>query len=253
MKRLLMALAVLALFGGAASASFNEGGTIFLHDPGVLYTTDIEDYCGQGVAPASCEAADVEVPATAEYHVVKMYAAFPEGATPRLKGISFGVYYDPAEILILGGAPCPAGTFELPDTGWPAAGTGNSLVWDMTITEMMPELYWFYGYAAYAPGLFTLGPDAFGFGEFGDDSLPPLTDPIAGFGSLGFGIPGLAACPGAVPEPGACCDELGNCTFVLETECPGTFLGVGIPCDPNPCPPVPTEESTWGQIKNSYR
>jgi len=55
------------------------------------------------------------------------------------------------------------------------------------------------------------------------------------------------------PEPGACCVGV-ECLFVLETEC-ATLGGdwYGGPCQPNPCPPIPTDEKSWGQIKNQYR
>ncbi len=36
-------------------------------------------------------------------------------------------------------------------------------------------------------------------------------------------------------DSGACCDEEGGCTTTTETECTGTFQGIGVPCDPNPC------------------
>ncbi len=35
-------------------------------------------------------------------------------------------------------------------------------------------------------------------------------------------------------ETGACCNE-GACSQTTEAGCPGIFLGVGVPCDPNPC------------------
>lgn len=58
--------------------------------------------------------------------------------------------------------------------------------------------------------------------------------------------------PEAPPAEGACCDALGACTVTVEAACAGTWTG-GITCTPNPCPPVPTENKSWGQIKNSYK
>jgi len=54
-------------------------------------------------------------------------------------------------------------------------------------------------------------------------------------------------------EPtGACCID-GRCTITTEANCGGQWLGPDYPtCDPNPCP-TPTQESSWGQIKNTYR
>ncbi len=36
-------------------------------------------------------------------------------------------------------------------------------------------------------------------------------------------------------QTGACCDEENNCTITTESDCEGTFQGVGTACDPNPC------------------
>jgi len=55
------------------------------------------------------------------------------------------------------------------------------------------------------------------------------------------------------PPVGACCID-GVCTITSEQDCGGQWLGPNYPtCDPNPCPPVPVRESTWGAIKNQYR
>lgn len=58
-------------------------------------------------------------------------------------------------------------------------------------------------------------------------------------------------CP---PPPGACCFDDGTCVITSLEDCVGEFLGSGTICDPNPCPPpVPTDESSWGSIKNRYK
>jgi len=58
--------------------------------------------------------------------------------------------------------------------------------------------------------------------------------------------------PAVVPVTGACCID-GQCTITTEVDCGGQWLGPDYPsCDPNPCPPVPVLESTWGAIKNQY-
>ncbi len=57
------------------------------------------------------------------------------------------------------------------------------------------------------------------------------------------------------PEPGACCDHAtGDCTITLEANCAYDWLGAGVPCNLETCPPpVPTERTSWGTIKNMYR
>jgi hypothetical protein len=57
-------------------------------------------------------------------------------------------------------------------------------------------------------------------------------------------------CPGL--PTGACC--IGNdCTITTESDCTGSWQGADTTCQPNPCEPNPTHESTWGQIKAQYR
>jgi hypothetical protein len=57
-------------------------------------------------------------------------------------------------------------------------------------------------------------------------------------------------CPG--PPEGACCIDT-VCVITTEAGCQGTWQGAGTDCDPNPCVPVPVEESSWGHIKANYR
>ncbi len=57
------------------------------------------------------------------------------------------------------------------------------------------------------------------------------------------------------PPPGACCRN-GLCMVMEQELClfvGGTFTAPGVLCDPNPCEPVPTENKSWGQLKNLYR
>jgi hypothetical protein len=61
--------------------------------------------------------------------------------------------------------------------------------------------------------------------------------------------------PDTCPEPpptGACC--IGDvCSITTAADCQGTYQGDGTGCDPNPCIIIPTETTTWGAIKNTYR
>lgn len=283
MKRLLMAVAALAI-AGVAFAGPNAGGTIFLHDANAVYTTDTASYCGVGAAPAGCEGADVQIDGSDNVAMVfKVFAAFVPGSSPRLKALAFGITYD-ASVSV--GAFGPCAEFELAGTGWPGSGTGTSIVWDNAQTAEMVEAYWFAGYSYYgAPAILALGPNPDQGGNFADDSVPSILDEIAGYGTLGFNQAGAPACPQA-PAEGACCLQDGTCILTLPADCQGQFLGgpcdpnpcpqdgacclptgecvlthpdqcpgdfVGGPCDPNPCDVIPTLESSWGQIKNNYR
>jgi hypothetical protein len=56
---------------------------------------------------------------------------------------------------------------------------------------------------------------------------------------------------------GACCNPTtGECTMTTQEDCPppNNWLGPGTDCVPqNPCPTVPVQKTTWGQIKNLLR
>jgi hypothetical protein len=61
--------------------------------------------------------------------------------------------------------------------------------------------------------------------------------------------------PCAQPQE-ACCFPDGTCQFVTAEECTlagGDPHGYGTDCDPNDCPVTPTEPTTWGRIKATYR
>jgi hypothetical protein len=62
--------------------------------------------------------------------------------------------------------------------------------------------------------------------------------------------------PSCGPAPlGACCFTDGSCAILEEQACAdagGIWQGPDTVCDPNPCTPVPTIESSWGKIKSQY-
>ena len=65
----------------------------------------------------------------------------------------------------------------------------------------------------------------------------------------------IITCP--TPPIGACCYGDQQCAELTEEECwayPEDYLWIeGEVCEPNPCPPVATENSTWGEIKANFR
>jgi hypothetical protein len=73
---------------------------------------------------------------------------------------------------------------------------------------------------------------------------------------LGADVPcNVQTCPPPIPR-GACCDPQGNCTITTQAEClpPNVWHPEWTSCEPNYCPPpVPTQNTTWGQIKANYR
>jgi len=60
------------------------------------------------------------------------------------------------------------------------------------------------------------------------------------------------------PPTGACClDDQGHCEVLTQQQCNdahGSYQGDNTTCEPqNTCPIVPTQKTTWGQIKGKYR
>jgi len=69
---------------------------------------------------------------------------------------------------------------------------------------------------------------------------------------------GTVCDPNPCPPPtGACCLPTGDCIVTTAEAClaqNGVYQGDNFPCDPSLCPPpVPTQRTTWGQVKNTYR
>jgi hypothetical protein len=66
-------------------------------------------------------------------------------------------------------------------------------------------------------------------------------------------------CTQPVVHTGACCNVsvgMPDCTITTQALCltPYTWLGIDVPCNAVTCIPViPTERTSWGQIKNIYR
>jgi hypothetical protein len=288
MKKFLMALAVLALVSAPALAGPNANGTLVVHDTGLVYTTDSTEYPSD--APM-CENVDNQIDLGA-FGVWKVYAAFPENASPRLKALVMGEQFNATTYVLAGGLPDPVNDFEITQNGWPlTSGGGVGISFGTVKTTLMVECYWLGGYSY--GGSWAVAPHPTQAMVFVDDSVPPLEDPIVGLGSLGFGEAGFTPCP-VGPQEGACCFADGSCQLLFADACLGAggivFGGPcdpnpcpppppegaccfgpdcvittqslciaqgGVwydgPCDPNPCPPVPVEETTWGAIKANYR
>ncbi len=192
---------LLLWLAGPAFAGPNEGGTLILHaNPSLTFTSDISNYCGMAGLD-SCSHAVTSVPWEPGKKIVfHALAAFPPESSPRLKGLSFGISYDPAKFILAARGSCA--DFELPDGTWPASGTGTAQTWTTeTQTGALTECYWFAGYA-YAeneeiPNSTTveLIPHPLHGGRFIDDAFPAQEDTIAGYGKLAIGTTGGPLCP----------------------------------------------------------
>jgi len=86
---------------------------------------------------------------------------------------------------------------------------------------------------------------------------PDWTAGIDVFG-VAFDASQLFICAEIPPtNTGACCiGDQGECRVMDPSDCDaqnGEYQGDWSTCDPNPCIPVPTKSTTWGQIKGGYR
>ena len=178
----------------------NEGGTLILHaNPSLVFTSDIQDYCGMS-ALDSCAAAVTSVEWDPGKRIVfHVIAAFPVGSSPRLKALSFGIDFDSTKFVLAARGTCA--DFEIPDGRWPTPGSGTSQSWTTgTQTGLLTEAYWIVGYAyseqetADSTSV-ALIPHPVQHGVFVDDAFPSEVDTIAAYGRLGFGMPGALPCP----------------------------------------------------------
>jgi hypothetical protein len=232
-------LLFLVMLAAPAWAGVNAGGVLVAHDASLLTsgTNGSSSLCGQGSAPTTCVGdvdARIDGAVAADPALFKVYAVFPQGSSPRLMGITFGVSYDAAKIVITKAENC--GDFELPDTGWPGSNLGNSVTWPAANTGLITPVYCFYGYAYPAQsGTMDLIANPSQGGVFGDDGVPAVRDLIAGYGSMGFDMDGhVPACGG---EPGACCNRsTGICEVSSALSCGSNlFHGSGTTCTPGIC------------------
>ncbi|MFN8549156.1 MAG: hypothetical protein U0527_14590 [Candidatus Eisenbacteria bacterium] len=233
----LFGLALLFFCGAIATEALagpNAGGTLIVHcDP---LPVACQDYGCDTHGLSDCADAVVSVD-DALPHYWWVLSSFAEGSSPRLKGVTFGLQYDSA-VTVLSASPC--GDFELPSGGWPASGTGTAISWNVAQTAPLTPVYLFSGYNYYAPtaATFELTAHPVQGGNFADDSVPSLLDPIGGYGALGFSTEGRVVCPNPLPPGGACCLPDAICQQVDAETCAaagGTYQGDGTQCDPNPC------------------
>jgi hypothetical protein len=191
MKAELIAL-TFALIPRLVLAGPNAGGILFLHaDPSIEYSEGQSDYCGSTLPNCAAAADSVGL---SEVHVLFVFAAFPSQSTPRLRGLTFGLAYDPEQVALVAHGKCS--DFELATSSWPAAGSGTSVTWTSTQVNLLTEVYWFAGYSYnQTPALFSLAQHPVEGSHFGDDSVPAVLDSISALGTIGFGRSGSLPCP----------------------------------------------------------
>jgi hypothetical protein len=243
MWRSALVLAFSCLLAAPILAGPNTGGTLVVHDVN-LPVSGLDpsiSVCNQGTHPIDCSQADTRLDGSgpANHKIWRVYAAFPPGCSPRLMGITWGVHYDPSLLVITNEATRSCGYWELNDASWPNSDTGSTVVWNGLQTASLIPVYCFSGYSYAATTFDLIGHPTQG-GQFGDDTVPAILDPIAGYGRLGFGMDGSVVCP-AVTALGACCGAEGGCTLTCPGAClsPSNWEGQWTSCYPDPCPQYP--------------
>lgn len=198
------ASAGLLLYSVSAMAGPNEGGTLLLHaNSSLVYTTETSSYCGQS-GLEGCWQVDDSVPADSTTTTVFFaVAAFPDTASPRLAGVTFGVDYDEDDLVVVAHGSC--GDFELATEGWPAPGSGTSVTWNEAQTGTLTDVYWFaaYAYSSSRATTFALASHPTQSAVFASDAVPAELDAVVALGTLGFGTPGYAPCPVSSEQSGA--------------------------------------------------
>lgn len=241
MRKVLLALGILALICTPAMAGRNANGALIVH------TNDSYNYSSQTVCttasgnPGTCEAANTQSDRYAGA-VVWLLAAFDPLSSPGVTVIYFGINYDDAN-LDPGGALrfCgPAGTLEVADPDWPYTGRGNSVAFGSPVYSTLFVFYAFQIQNFGAGGEFfctAINPTG-GYAAFVDDGNPPGLDQVYNFGCVVWGAPGHNDCP-RPPVNGACCFDDGSCQVVDGAQtCAalgGRYQGDNSLCDPNPC------------------
>lgn len=267
---------------GIASAGPNAGGVLVVHaQKGEVLTVGDPAKCGLP-GPLTCDEirARIDGESPARFSVL---AVFPQGSSPRVAGVVFGIEYD-SSIHVVDYESC--GQFELGTDDWPASGEGIAITWMQAQTTLILEMCAFIGCCDGDPGILGTTYHPTQGAAFVDDS--PVNDPddVLAFGSLGFGVDGTfdcsvagcctggscrllpesdcsgdylgigVTCSGSPCRVGACCYSDGSCAEVARWECDrdqGTYQGAESNCVPGLCVPTPTIESSWGLIRLKFR
>ncbi len=213
-RSLLPALGLCCL-AGTAFAGPNAGGVILIHaEPGLIWTNELDvDYCGLSTTP-SCSDVVYRVDGGPGFTVSHVLAAFPPTGEPRVAGVTMGLVYDPAEVLIAGWGEC--GDFELHTGGWPAPNEGIAITWGEAQTDHVLEVAWFATYTYGDPTTLGLRGHPSGGGNFADDDVPSNIDAIADYGILGFNTDGDLPC-------GSCTLSLSPSAVTVYQPGDGTF------------------------------
>ncbi len=262
MRTAILILGVLCVLASAALAGPNAGGVLWVHDTGIVPSDVDIPWPPEGDPPGDCAQVDNQLPIDDFNRIWVVYAAFPEGSSPRLKAVSWGTLFpefasSPYSYVLIEPGGCfvpdesgPGTDFYIGTNGFPDASggeIGQSFPTGPRTTTVV-RLFYFTGHG------YTENGDMYGYPTwstaphsnpayrfFFDDAVPAHQDPIIDYGSLGFGTPGYTPCP--APDPtalAACCSPEGACTLTTQADCPApsVWQETDYDCFPNPCGPT---------------
>jgi len=248
---LMIAVAVLCcacvLFDAPASAGFdaaesvdnpaiNSGGVLLLHVEGPY---ELGDYrmCGS-LSLESPDQAVPRLPGDGKPYLVGCYAVFSPDVPVQLRVATLGIRYT-SNVRVISVGACNEGSVVIPGMEWPASGGGIAVPFleDALRTDELNPIHWF-AVMSDGPGYFEVTPHPVyrHAGTFALD-IPPIEEPITGYGRIGFDQDGHTPMPGERHVRGVCCTPDG-CFIVSELECDhyeSVFLGPAATCESRPC------------------
>lgn len=240
MKKLLLALAIMALICSPAMAARNANGAMVMHTDNALAFSLGSTYCGTAI-PTTCDALNTTA-TRVDANVVWLIGAWLPTASPGVAGAQFGVNYS-AEVVadFEAWGACGPGVLEIPDAGWPDGGApvGTAIAFTAPVypANNLLTLYWFaIDYVADGMWIESRTYPRTDTAEFADDGNPPQIDLCFNFGRVAWNVAGFNHCPTVPVETGACCFPDGTCQVLNPTECTGVYQGADTVCNPNPCP-----------------
>jgi hypothetical protein len=184
--RMLSAVFALLCGFGIALAGPNSGGVLLVHYDSQTAVPSEPSFVERTLA--ACDSAAVLAPSDSTI-LWCVYAAFPPGASPRLRVVTFGCVFDQDRVGILWYAKRPGAQEIRYEQGnqWPYPGSGIALGFAETLTPAVDEVCCFAGYGLSETSFELVPhPDPVIGGTFADDNVPSQLDSIAGYGSLGL-------------------------------------------------------------------
>ena len=255
MRKVLVALALLGLAGGAVADDLSGGAFICHNVPDMGYTTYVEEFageaplswwCEQYVPLTSCDDQVNAIYSDEDTFYDNFYVLVAWAQPKTFCAAEFGLGgYDSGLVSFSQHGACGVDPQSIPTTTppWPAPNSGIAIAWaaDNAPSGNFVPVYFFgcylYG-SGYGSTTIPLTEDpAQAFIGTASCDVPPVTYPAYEWGTLGINAEGASACFMPGPEPEACCFGP-DCVLMLEDDCiaqGGEFYG-GV-CDPNPCPP----------------